>query len=317
MTDQNNAAPAATTNPLSDEYVNAVIKQHGYQSLEAVTARLHQWIGLHGGENGVTLLIYEAHKVLSKLRAPVADERAALSNEQIDRIAAPWLEPDGQANTTDVRAIVRAALASAPVAGEAQAEQFIQAAIDQAPEPLRRLGEYLSRVLDEDQWATAERMLLGACNAAPQASEADGQWRDLALKFDAQRMVFRDLLKVVAGKLAAVSGAKDDEANKMLDMARGALASSPGECLKAQASEAVRGGKWPMLSELHLHALMLAYNEGYSKACDGRVFPNPFSENGSQAAAWQLGTDDGTEARAALSAQPGAQKHDDGGTAHG
>ncbi|EFF76409.1 hypothetical protein, partial [Achromobacter piechaudii] len=57
--------------------------------------------------------------------------------------------------------------------------------------------------------------------------------------------------------------------------------------------------KWPMLSELHLHALMFAYNEGYSKAYDGRVFPNPFSENGSQAAAWQLGTDDGTEARAA------------------
>lgn len=74
-----------------------------------------------------------------------------------------------------------------------------------------------------------------------------------------------------------------------------------------QASEAVRDGKWPMLSELHLHALMFAYNEGYSKAYDGRVFPNPFSENGSQAAAWQLGTDDGTEARAALSAQPGAQ----------
>ena len=63
---------------------------------------------------------------------------------------------------------------SAPVAGEAPAEQLIQAAIDQAPEPLRRLGEYLSRVLDEDQWATAERMLLGTCDAAPQASEADG-----------------------------------------------------------------------------------------------------------------------------------------------
>ena len=68
--------------------------------------------------------------------------------------------------------VCHTALASAPVAGEAQAEQFIQATIDQAPEPLRRLGEYLSRVLDEDQWTTAERMLLGACNAAPQASEA-------------------------------------------------------------------------------------------------------------------------------------------------
>ena len=81
MTNQNNAAPAATTNPLSDEYVNAVIKQHGYQSPEAVTARLYQWIGLHGGENGVTLLIYEAHKALSQLRAPVADDTDELSLE--------------------------------------------------------------------------------------------------------------------------------------------------------------------------------------------------------------------------------------------
>lgn len=62
--------------------------------------------------------------------------------------------------------------ASAPVAGEVQAEQFIQAAIDRAPEPLRRLGKYLSLVLNEDHWAMAERMLLGACDAAPQASEA-------------------------------------------------------------------------------------------------------------------------------------------------
>jgi len=48
-----------------------------------------------------------------------------------------------------------------------EAEQFIQAAIDQAPEPLRRLGEYLTRVLDEDQWKTAEGMLLGAATAPP------------------------------------------------------------------------------------------------------------------------------------------------------
>ncbi|MDF3941343.1 hypothetical protein P3W66_14975 [Achromobacter denitrificans] len=77
MTNQNNAAQAASENPLSDEYVNAVIRQHGYQSPEAASARLYQWIGLYGGENGVTLLIYEAHKALSQLRAPVADEPAA------------------------------------------------------------------------------------------------------------------------------------------------------------------------------------------------------------------------------------------------
>jgi hypothetical protein len=41
--------------------------------------------------------------------------------------------------------------------------------IDRAPEPLRRLGEYLSNLLDEDRWPQAERMLLGAlttCNAS-------------------------------------------------------------------------------------------------------------------------------------------------------
>lgn len=72
MTDQNNAAQAAEQDPLSDEYVNAVIQRHGYQSPETVIARLYQWMGRHGGENGVTLLMYEAHKALVKLRAPVA-----------------------------------------------------------------------------------------------------------------------------------------------------------------------------------------------------------------------------------------------------
>ena len=86
--------PTATANPLSDEYVNAAIQQHGYDSPECVIARLHQWIGLHGGENGVTLLMYEAHKALVKLRAPVAGE--AVAEVQID----PHSPPD------DERAII-------------------------------------------------------------------------------------------------------------------------------------------------------------------------------------------------------------------
>ncbi|MNX41011.1 hypothetical protein D3C86_714050 [compost metagenome] len=69
---------SAQANPLSDEHVNAVIQRHGYDSPESVIAQLHQWIGLKGGENSVTLLRYEAHKALSKLRAPVAaDEGCA------------------------------------------------------------------------------------------------------------------------------------------------------------------------------------------------------------------------------------------------
>ena len=45
-------------------------------------------------------------------------------------------------------------------------EHYLQNAIDNAPDPLRRLGEYLSHVIDEDEWATAERMLNGAIVAA-------------------------------------------------------------------------------------------------------------------------------------------------------
>ncbi|MBU9420029.1 hypothetical protein KTE23_26035 [Burkholderia multivorans] len=63
---------------------------------------------------------------------------------------------------------------------------------------------------------------------------------------------------------------------------------------------------WPMLAPLHLEAIVFAYNEGYSKAYDGRSFPNPFAESGSQAAAWVLGTRDGNEARV-RSEQPPAQ----------
>ena len=46
------------------------------------------------------------------------------------------------------------------VSAEDRAEQFIQAAIDSAPEPLRRLGDYLASVLDSDHFETANRLLL-------------------------------------------------------------------------------------------------------------------------------------------------------------
>lgn len=41
-------------------------------------------------------------------------------------------------------------------------EQFLAAEIDSAPEALRRLGEWLGNVLDEDHFATANRLVLGA-----------------------------------------------------------------------------------------------------------------------------------------------------------
>lgn len=116
MTNPNSAAQTANDNPLSDEYVNAIIQRHGYDSPESVIAQLHQWIGLHGGEDTVTLLMYEAHKALSKLRAPVVDERAAL-RRALEGMLAVFAcgAPQGESPTIDA---ARAALASAPVAGE-------------------------------------------------------------------------------------------------------------------------------------------------------------------------------------------------------
>jgi len=53
-----------------------------------------------------------------------------------------------------------------------EAEQYIQQSIDNAPEPLKRLGEWLTKVLDENQWPHAERLLLGAIAAKPAAVPA-------------------------------------------------------------------------------------------------------------------------------------------------
>lgn len=69
---------------------------------------------------------------------------------------------------------LRAALAVPASAArpEVEAEAFIQAAVDSSPEPLRRLGEWLTHKLDDDDWKTAERMLLGATLAVPTGGEA-------------------------------------------------------------------------------------------------------------------------------------------------
>jgi len=58
---------------------------------------------------------------------------------------------------------------------EDTAEAFIQAAVDRAPEPLRRLGEWLTHHLDDDEWKTAERMLLGATTALAAAREENAR----------------------------------------------------------------------------------------------------------------------------------------------
>lgn len=46
--------------------------------------------------------------------------------------------------------------------------------IDRAPEPFRRLGELLARLLDEDQWASAERLILAGLVAVQEGRDIQG-----------------------------------------------------------------------------------------------------------------------------------------------
>lgn len=52
-------------------------------------------------------------------------------------------------------------------------EKYLADLIARAPDPLRRLGDWLSKHLDEDEWKTAERYVLGAMEsiAAPAAAQ--------------------------------------------------------------------------------------------------------------------------------------------------
>ena len=61
-------------------------------------------------------------------------------------------------------------------------EHYIQTAIAKSPEPLRELGEFLTRVLDEDEFPNADRLLLQLATtpAAPSgAEELAGHVREL------------------------------------------------------------------------------------------------------------------------------------------
>ncbi len=134
MTNRTPASQAANTNQLSDEYVNAVIQGHGYQSPETVIARLNQWIGLHGGEDSVTLLMYEAHKALSKLHAdavPNAQPAFWIDLEPINGsqnlLIRQWQNLGALGPGKHTLFLSPAAVqASAPVAGEAQPVCWIE-----------------------------------------------------------------------------------------------------------------------------------------------------------------------------------------------
>lgn len=51
-----------------------------------------------------------------------------------------------------------------------EVEAFLAEAIAKSPEPLQELGRFLAERLDEDDWKTADRLLLAAATAHPQAA---------------------------------------------------------------------------------------------------------------------------------------------------
>lgn len=94
------------------------------------------------------------------------DEALSIALDFAERVHdGEWLHGTSR---DDVVEAIKSALAQSP---EGEAEEFIQAAIDNAPEPLQRLGRFLSTLLDEDQWKTAEGMLLGAALAQPKPAD--------------------------------------------------------------------------------------------------------------------------------------------------
>lgn len=132
----------------------------------------------------------------------------------------------------------RAALAAGPAAEdttspEIRAEDFIQAQVDQAPEPLRRLGEWLTHILDDDQWKTAERMLLGASIAA-NAPSPDAGLREALEKIAAYSE--GAIASAASPKLASPTDKFQDRIvllfEKIGKCARAALSARPADELK-------------------------------------------------------------------------------------
>jgi hypothetical protein len=221
--------------------------------------------------------------VLSKLRAEgvqAGDERFRSDVRELCEYA------EGSMSVhIDTVHRVRAALASAPVAGEALGFVAAAALETNFNDPDARIDMFKTDLGLLGYYHAATPV---AVYAAPQASEA--------VRNEALYLLREARALLPTFTTAEAIGNWSEKVNRF---AAGDVIDIPPQAEKDGGDYAKGAGKWPMLSELHLYALMFAYNEGYSKAYDGRVFPNPFSENGSQAAAWQLGTDDGTEARAA------------------
>ncbi|RIJ00251.1 hypothetical protein DXK93_27200 [Achromobacter sp. K91] len=122
-----------------------------------------------------------AYALLSKLRAPVADERAAFDDNDLlalardNGICATDQADMYSAHKGNLVDFARAALASAPVAGEANSTSWQDALrISELPE----VDEVLSNFANDSTGDNAVGLVQAILNAAPQVSEAvrDALW---------------------------------------------------------------------------------------------------------------------------------------------
>lgn len=103
---------------------------------------------------------------------PAEDEQqlAQLIGYSIDGYGSlSYVDDEAWERADAARAALAATSAPAerPATPEVEAERFIQAAISNSPKPLQELGRHLSDWLDEDKWATAERLLLAIATSVP------------------------------------------------------------------------------------------------------------------------------------------------------
>jgi hypothetical protein len=94
---------------------------------------------------------------------PETEKLPATLIEALERAAGPHNPYDKRVavlSESDCRLVLSALRAQG--GGEASPWAKAYAEIDSAPEALRRLGDWLCNVLDEDHFATANRMVIGA-----------------------------------------------------------------------------------------------------------------------------------------------------------
>lgn len=150
------------------------------------------------------------------------------NKEALEALERLWMKEgtDGDIVTRRIRddyAIIKSALTakSAPVDAEAKAEEYIQAAIDNAPEPLKRLGQWLSEVLDADDWNTVEPMLLAAAIKPVDAEKSGMKWMDEKFPNPADRDYSADdMIDAFMAGMDAVSATKPAVPQEVADALR-------------------------------------------------------------------------------------------------